>query len=67
MTTMASRLKEARERAGLTTREAAARLGCSQPWIVNLERSDRSVTLAWAARFADLYGVTTDWLAGRDV
>ncbi len=45
-----------RERAGLTQRELADRLGCSQPAISQAEAGGASLSIATLQRFADALG-----------
>jgi transcriptional regulator with XRE-family HTH domain len=59
------RLKEARERAGLSLTEAATRLGYSQPvQMSNMENGIRPPTLKVIIEGARLYGTTADYLCG---
>jgi transcriptional regulator with XRE-family HTH domain len=49
-------LRQARERAGLSQRELADRLGCSQPAISQAEAGGASLSIATLQRFADALG-----------
>src|SRR5258708_24909044 len=49
-------LRQARERAGLTQRELADRLGCSPPAISQAEAGGASPSIATLQRFADALG-----------
>ncbi len=49
-------LREARERAGLTQTELAARLGCSQQAVAQAERWDGNPTVAFLRSWADATG-----------
>lgn len=49
-------MRQARERAGLTQRELADRLGCSQPAISQAEAGGASLSIATLQRFADALG-----------
>ncbi len=57
------RTREAREKSGYSQRGASRRLRCSPQWLGQVERGERTISLAWAAKMADLYGVTVDWVA----
>lgn len=56
---LAERLREAREAAGLTQEQVAAKLDLSRPTIVQMERGRREVTSLELDRLA--------WLYGRDI
>jgi len=60
------RLKEAREKAGLSQAAVAAECGISQPAYFDIEHGDRSPSLAVAKRLAALFKVSLDWLVGND-
>lgn len=49
-------LRQAREQAGITQRELAERLGCSQPAISQAEAGGASLSIATLQRFADALG-----------
>lgn len=49
-------LREARERAGLTQRELAERLGCSQQAVAQAERPLSNPTVAFLQAWADAVG-----------
>jgi transcriptional regulator with XRE-family HTH domain len=51
------RLRLAREKAGLTQREAAQRLGKSQAYVWKSEVGERRVDVVEVKQFADIYGV----------
>lgn len=51
------RLRLAREKAGLTQREAAGRLGKSQAYVWKSEVGERRVDVIELKQFAELYGV----------
>lgn len=55
-----------RER-GLTQKQAAAQLGISQALLSHYERGIRECGLDFLIRAADYYGVTCDFLLGREV
>jgi transcriptional regulator with XRE-family HTH domain len=60
-----SRLAIARERAGLSQSQVAAAIGLPRPSISEIEAGRRRVAAEELVRFADLYSVDMDWLAGR--
>lgn len=64
-TTLAARLRQARERTDpkLTQEEVAARIGVSS-WSVSNWENDGVPAADKLADFAELYGVSTDWLLG---
>jgi HTH-type transcriptional regulator / antitoxin HipB len=49
-------LRQARERAGITQRELAERLGCTQPAISQTEAGGASLSVSTLQRFADALG-----------
>ncbi len=51
------RLKEARERSGLTQREAAIKLGRNQTYVWKSEIGERRVDAIELKEFAEAYGV----------
>ena len=61
---IASRLRAAREAAGLSQGQAAKLLGMHRPTISEIEAAHRKVSGDELVRFAELYGVTVDWIAG---
>ena len=60
------RFKEARLQNNLKVIEAAERLGKSQPALSAWESGSRIPPLDLVVRMADLYGVSADYLLGRD-
>ncbi len=60
-----SRLAIARDRAGLSQSQVAANLNLPRPSISEIEAGRRRVAAEELVRFADLYSVDMDWLAGR--
>jgi transcriptional regulator with XRE-family HTH domain len=65
MATVGERLKVARERRGLSQRELARQAKCDHAVVARLESGERaSLSLLTARRFAEILGVTTDYLAG---
>ncbi len=63
---IASRLATARTNAGLSQTQVAAKLGLPRPSISEIEGGRRKVAAEELARFADLYSVDLNWLAGHD-
>ena len=63
---MSFRFREIRERAGLTTYEAATKIGVSQAAISQWENGTRTPSIEMLCKMADLYCVSTDYLLGRD-
>lgn len=62
---MRFRIKEARIMKGLSLREAAHGLGKSHEWLRKFERGDYEMDSTKLIMFANLYGVTTDYLVDR--
>jgi transcriptional regulator with XRE-family HTH domain len=58
------RLKEARERKGLSQSELARRCGVSRELITNVEAGRRTMSIRNARTIARELGVGLDWLAG---
>lgn len=48
-------LSQARERAGLTLREAARRLGCSAPFLGDMEKGYRRCSARWIRKAISVY------------
>lgn len=63
---MDHRFKEARIRAGMTATAAAKALGVSQTTVSNWDLGRKQPSLELLCKAADLYGVTTDYLLGRE-
>src|SRR5262245_57681451 len=59
---IASRLKRAREQAGLTQAEVARVLGLHRPAISEIEAGRRSVPAEELALLARTYGISVSWL-----
>jgi len=59
-----SRLSIARERAGLSQSQVAGQMGLPRPSISEIEAGRRRVAAEELARFAELYSVDMEWLAG---
>jgi transcriptional regulator with XRE-family HTH domain len=60
---LGSRLRQARELAGLTQTAAAKALGMRRPSVSEIESGRRRVTTDELYQVAELYGVSADWLA----
>jgi transcriptional regulator with XRE-family HTH domain len=60
-----SRLAIARERAGLSQSQVAAQISLPRPSISEIEAGRRRVAAEELVRFAELYSVDMEWLAGR--
>jgi len=59
---IASRLRSAREMAGLSQGQAAKRLGLHRPTISEIEAGRRNVKSDELSQFANLYGVEISWI-----
>jgi transcriptional regulator with XRE-family HTH domain len=62
---IANRLALARKQAGLSQGQVAKLLGLHRPAISEVEAARRNVTGQELAKFAEIYGVSADWLAGN--
>jgi len=62
---ISSRLAIARNRAGLSQSQVAAKLNLPRPSVSEIEAGRRRVSAEELVKFADLYSVDMDWLAGR--
>lgn len=60
------RLKEMRISKGLLQRDIAEVLSCSTPVYCRYEKGEREPPFDIINRLADFYGVTVDYLMGRD-
>lgn len=60
---IASRLRAAREQAGLSQGQVAKMFGLQRPTISEIEAGRRRVSAEELARFAKTYGVSIAWLA----
>jgi transcriptional regulator with XRE-family HTH domain/Zn-dependent peptidase ImmA (M78 family) len=60
--TLAQRLREARERAGLTQQQVADLLGVRRPAIAEMEAGKRAVESTELFRLAEIYGISLRWL-----
>ena len=61
-----NRLKELRESRGMNMKEAAAALGYKYMTYVNYEKEERQMYPEQLIKIADFYGVSIDYLLGRD-
>lgn len=61
-----NRLKELRESRGINMKEAAAALGYKYMTYVNYEKEERQMYPEQLIKIADFYGVSIDYLLGRD-
>lgn len=62
----ASKLKNARERTGLTQRETARETGITQSVLARYETGKLEPNIETLGILADFYGVSTDWLIGTN-
>ena len=60
-----TRLRQARENAGLSQGQAAKLLDLHRPTISEIEAETRKVTAGELVRLADLYHVSIEWLSGK--
>lgn len=63
---IATRLRIAREQAGLTQGQVAKLLSVHRPTVSEIEAGRRKVSADEVRMFADIYGVDTDWLIGGE-
>lgn len=61
------RFKQARLQKNMKLTDAAQNLGVSQPTLSAWESERKSPSLDMLVKVAELYGVTTDYLLGRDI
>jgi transcriptional regulator with XRE-family HTH domain len=59
---VADRLREARESSGLTQGQVAKKLELHRPTISEIEAGRRKVSAQELEQFANLYGVTVEWI-----
>jgi transcriptional regulator with XRE-family HTH domain len=62
---MGDELRESRERAGLTQEELSFRAGLSRPYISQLERNLKSLTVDTLFLICDALGIAASELIGR--
>ncbi len=60
------RLQQLRERRRISRRVLAELCGLSQNAVGRYERGERSPSTRTVVLLADFFGVTTDWLLGRE-
>ena len=60
-----SRLRSAREMAGLSQGQVARMIKLHRPSVSEAEAGRRGVPAEELARFAEIYGVTSSWLTGE--
>ena len=65
LSTLCERLKEKREKLGLTQSEVAKKLGITQSTYAGYETEKSSPDLKMIAKIADIYDTTVDYLIGR--
>jgi transcriptional regulator with XRE-family HTH domain len=64
----ADRIRELREQHGLSQRELAERIGRHQVDVSRIESGRlQAITIETLGKLADVLGVSTDYLLGRDV
>lgn len=63
---IASRIREARQLAGLSQAQAARMLGIHRPSITEAEAARRNISADEISRLAEIYDVSVSWLAGHD-
>ena len=63
---IASRLRLAREMAGLTQGQVAKSLGWHRPTVSEVEAGRRKVSAEELSTLAELYGVNLPWIVGRE-
>ena len=60
------RIRDLRTCAGMTQRELADKLGISGAAVAQWETGDKRPTVDNLERLADIFGVTVDYILGRD-
>lgn len=60
------RIRLAREDAGLTQGQLAKLLEVSRPTVSDIEAGRRKVSAEELGKMSDLFGISTEWLLGRD-
>lgn len=63
---IASRLRRAREQAGLSQGQVAKILGWHRPTVSEIEAGRRRVAAEEAVKLAELYGVNVPWIVGAE-
>lgn len=59
-------LKDLRQKKGFTITQLCDVIGMNQNTYAKYERGERDVSTETLSKFADFYGVTTDYLLGRE-
>ena len=62
----AGRLRALREKSGLTQADLAGVCGLTGQWISHFESGRRMPTVKHLVSLAEAFGVSTDWLLGRE-
>ena len=65
MSAFSERLKETRKKAGLTQEDVAKQLGITRPAYTQYETDKTQPSLEIAAKIADIFKVSLDYLIGR--
>ncbi len=65
--TLAGRLRSAREMAGLSQGQAAKMMSMHRPTISEIEADRRKVSAEEVQKFSGVYGVTVEWLVNGRV
>jgi transcriptional regulator with XRE-family HTH domain len=63
---IATRLRAAREQAGLSQGQSAKLLGMQRPTVSEIEAARRRITAEELTKFADIYDVSVAWIATGD-
>lgn len=63
---IAQRLRWAREQSGLSQGQVAQHMGMHRPTVSQIEAGERNVRIDELDRFAELYGVSREWLVDGD-
>jgi transcriptional regulator with XRE-family HTH domain len=61
---LGSRLRQARDTAGLSQEQVARLLGLPRPAVTEMEKETRKVSAGELKELAELYKVSLEWLAG---
>lgn len=61
---VARRLAKARDFAGLTQKQVAGIMGIHRPTVSEIEAGRRRVSTNELMQFAEIYGVSTEWILG---
>jgi len=64
---LSTRLRQAREAAGLTQSQAAKVLRMHRPTLSNIELGERKITAGELKLFAQVYKVSTEWLLDEPI